>query len=976
MSATFTDEQFQQLLNALGPNSANGGSFYGNVASQMGGFNGVGGGEYSGAFDKIANANITKLRKEIAAIDATTKKEVIALGRKNNWSQEKIEKEFNNRLRSNVNRIKKINELNRNTKEANGASYAITFFKRSLELAKAYRKKEFDLFREQLSTTQKLTEEQINLSAQSFQGSFSTVLNTLNGNVREIGRTALSNQLKMSKSFWAYERRVPLEMRKLANANIIAEEKFNSVTLGKYNAETIADVASLGEQNKGSDAATKAALAGTEYSQYLNASKNEAETHRNYAKFVNDVADNIVEPLIEMRDDTMKLDTETREILNNIAGKIFDEVNEVVEKFSEIAQVTTNTLLDIDKGAKQLALNFGYAGANGQAMATSFIKSNLVAAKWGLEAKDLMAIQNGYFDNAGRQVTMNDNDFDKVAATARITGLNPQEIGNIIGDMNVFNTSVEHGTDNIYSMYNLANKMGLSMKQAMKDLNKNLKLAQKYNFVGGTKAMERMTIWSQQVRMNLETATSFAESLNSGGIENTLEKAAQLQVLGGNAAIYSDPLGMMYDARADTESLARRMEAMLGNFGTFNSKTGETDFSWTDDMMIEQVAKAMGMDKGEAKNVLREKNKFTAVRNQFGNNNFTEEEQRTISNRATYDEKSGKFKVTVLGSNGEKYEKNVGDLTAADYKNLIPQDNQEALVDFAQKSFDVEMKQLAVTRAIAAQIGINTENDFYKTQAEKEDILRTYGKEQIVYGTQSYATIANQQNQALINEYETAKASWNSGLVANSLAWSSEQMAHNVERITGLNKEFQQITRLLVSDEKDLYAQMIKFAELTGNTELMDRPKRMQTNKADDDAAIAAGNKPGLLSQLFGGLISGKTNGAYGYENNMKYQDYNSTGGHAFDSRYQALPKATTVAFNNLTTALNNFSSKPIQTNSTISLNGTVNLQQPNYGATNLIAELQKNPTLLNQFIDLMSTQTSINANGGKPIGSVPGAPR
>ena len=178
------------------------------------------------------------------------------------------------------------------------------------------------------------------------------------------------------------------------------------------------------------------------------------------------------------------------------------------------------------------------------------------------------------------------------------------------------------------------------------------------------------------------------------------------------------------------------------------------------------------------------------------------------------------------------------------------------------------------------------------------------------------------------------------------------------------------------SDEKDLYAQMIKFAELTGNTELKNRAERMQTNKADDDAAIAAGNKPGFLSQWFGGLRPGKTNGAYGYENNMKYQDYNSTGGHAFDSRYQALPKATTVAFNNLTTALNNFSSKPIQTNSTISLNGTVNLQQPNYGATNLIAELQKNPTLLNQFIDLMSTQTSINANGGKPIGSVPGAPR
>lgn len=975
MGVTFSNEQFQQIMNGLGMNSANGGVFYGSVPSQMGGFNGIGGGEMSGAYDRFANANISKLRKEIAAIDAQAKKDIMALAKKNNWSQERIDKELQNRKATDTYRSRKVKELNKVTKEANGTSYAITFFKRMLALAKAYQNKEFTLYREQIATTQKLTEEQINLSSQSFQGSFTTVLNTLNGNVRDIGKSALSTQMKMSKSFWAYERRVPLEMRKLANSRQIAEERFNVITMANHNANMVADAATLGAQNKGANRARDAALAGADYSQYLNVSKEDAEMYRNEANLVKDMS-SIAGDLIDMREEAMKIDTETREILNTIAGKVFDEVNEVVEKFSEIAQVTTNTLLDIDKGAKRLALNFGFTGAQAQAMATSFINSNLAAAKWGMKAEDFMAMQNGYMDTAGRQVTLNDNDFDKIAATSRITGMNPQEIGSIVGEMNVFNTSVDHATSNIETMYKLANKMGLSSKQFMKDLNQNLKLAQKYNFVGGTKAMERMTIWAQQVRMNLASATSFAESLNSGGIENTLQKAAQLQVLGGNAAIYSDPLGMMYDARADTESLARRMEAMLGNFGTFNAKTGETDFSWTDDMMIEQVAKAMGMDKGEAKNILREKNKFSTIRKEFTGNTFTEDEQRTISNRATYDEKTGKFKVTVLGANGEKLEKNVGDLTPADYANMIPQDNEEALVDFAQKSFDVEMKQLAVTRAIAAQIGVNTQGDFYKTQAEKEEILRAYGQEQVVYGTQSYASIANQQNQALKNEYESAKAAWNSGLISNSLAWTSEQMTHNVERITNLNKEFQQVTRMLVGDEKELYAAAIKFAELTGNTELIESMKRNQTNKADDDAAVAAGKKPNWLGQYFSFLRPGKTDGAYGYENHMSYQNYKSYGGHAFDGRYEALPKATDIAFNKLTTALNNFSTKPIQTNSTISLNGTLNLQQPSYGATNLISELQKNPALLNQFINLMASQTSINANGGKEWGSVPGAPR
>ena len=967
----FTPLQFDELMNAI-QDGLTGGSYGGHVLGRNGGFYGIGSGSReSGTVDRYTGHYIKNFNKALDDYSKSIEKNVRDNARKRGWSKERTEREIQNAKKYDDEYQRLLKQRNNYVKEGNLLSGVTSFFKNALNIFKEYQNKEYELYRAQIQTTQKLTEEQINLSVESFNGSFSTVLNTLNGNVKEIGKNALSNQIKISKSFWEYERAVPLELRKLENQEIITDERFG-LDLAKGITNFLTDVNAISYRNNVERQISQLLPEGIDVSAFSDISDQQIQMLREGQSIVDDIND-IARDFVDMREKAMSMDTETREILNNIAGKIHDEVNGIVEKFSDLAQVTTNMLYEIDKSTKKLALQYGFTGEQAQAMTSAMIQSNLVAAKWALEAKDLLAIQEGYLDNAGRQVMMSDNDFDRVAATARITGLDTGQIGNVVGDMNVFNTSIEHGTDNIYTMYKLANKMGLSSKQFMKDLNSNLKLAQKYNFVGGTKAMEKMTIWSQQVRMNLATATGFAEQLIDGGIEKTLEKAANLQVLGGNAAIYSDPLGLMYDAGADMESLARRLEAMAGNFGTFDRTTGETKFSWTDTKMINEIAKALGMDRAEAMNILREKNKFSTVRDQFVGGVFTEEEQRAISNRATYDEKTGQFKVTLITPNGEKIDKNISELTASDYGNLLPQ-GEDALVDFAQKSLDVEMKQLAVTRDIAARIGVNTENDFYYTQAEKEGILRNNANSQVSLGTQTYRSIANMENMALGNDYEQMRVAWNSGLVGKAINFTSDQMTRNVERVTQLNAEFEQTTRLLVGDEKELYAAALKLAYLTGNDKLIERMMRAQTNKMDTDE----GN-PNSLQQWMG-VTAPKSresmSKAYSYDNYQGVQKFTSGGGHAFDKKLVSAVNATEVSMSRLTSAITALSSKPIQTNSSINMNGTLRVQQSEYGATNLINELQKNPSLMNEFVNLMAKQINANVNGGKSSGSQPGAPR
>ncbi len=952
--------------------------YYGSTMSRMN--SNVGGYEYGGSVDKANSRVLEQNRKEIARLQEENKRNVMNDAKKHNWNEKQIENELKTRMRDDKRLQEAYKTYEKNLKLSEATSALYNGIVRVVKFAKAYQDKEFELLREQMNVTQKLVQEQISLSANSFNTSFGTVLNTLEGNVREIGKSALTNQMQMSKQFWKYERDVPLELRKLENKATITNEKFLFDKAIPEITEGVGDFMTYIKRiGKPGEAYDRTINSGGDFDEIMQEGEDYIQMLRSSFGIIEKATQDIIDPLIDMRKSSMEMDTDLRGQLNEIAGSIMDETQAIVDKFSEMAQKTTNMVYDIDKETKKVALEFGFTGKQAQDMAHTMIEANLVAAKWGLAAKDLLAMQTGYTDNASRQVMLDNTDFDLLAATSRITGMEPGQVGGLVGDMNVFNTSIEHGTDNIATMYHLANKMGLSSKQFTKDLSQNLKLAQKYNFVGGTKAMERMSVWSQQVRMNLATATSFAENLINGGLETTLEKAAQLQVLGGNAAIYSDPLGMMYDAGADMESLARRMAEMVGNYGTLDKKTGETTFSWTDTAMITHIAKAMGMDRGEAMNMLRERNKYSIVNKQINDMSLSEEQKKSISNRATYDDKTGKFKVTYIGADGEKHDKFVEDVTAGDLQFMQSQDKDEALIDFAQRSLDVETKQLAVTKAIAAQIGIDVEKDFYRTQAEKEEIFKRNAGNIRTMGTSTYGNVMNLQNEGIQADYNAQYAAFGSGLVDKAFAFQASQMSHSLERVTRLNAEFEETTRMLVGDERELYAAALRLARLTGNRDLEKRLLKGQTNFIENEKGDAGlGRRIG--QQIFGASAPVRNStiekDAFGYNNMMGVQNFRSYGGHGFDRKYDAVLSETSSAVTSLSAAITTLSSRPIQTNSKVQVNGSLNLQQPGYGATNLIADLQKNPTLMNEFINLLSNQMVTNTNGGKSTGKISGVAR
>lgn len=737
-----------------------------------------------------------------------------------------------------------------------------------------YRNKEIQLIQNGIALLDKTLGQQLSLSSQSITDSLNVISQVYAGNVKNIGKTALQNEMNLMKQSLKFENTLSYSLLEWQNQykntqwNFWTDQANNLNDLGHdfYNDYNRLFKETVFPENSTLQAQYNARQ--DEIAQLEQTSEGLAD----FAKQIVGVGKAANEKWFNpMRDFTAA----QQKAINDYTEQILEQLQNTFQPLTELVDQVKQSLFELDKQSKRTALSFGYIGNKGQQYTQKILDENAnIAALWGKEFKDLLENQEKYLDNADRNYMFSAKDQDMTFAAARLFGMeNSGEMATLFGEMNIFNTSIEKGADTMREMYDIANNMGVSNKKFVKDLSSNLKLAQKYNFVGGTKAMEKMSLWAQQVRLNLNSAAQFAEKLIGGGIEDTLTTAANLQVLGGNAAIFSDPLGMMYDAGADMESMAHRIEAMVGNFGTLDRKTGETKFSWTDTKMMNEIAKALGMSREEVMNMNREKNKFSVVSRQMLNTGLTEEQKRMVSNRAVYDEATGKFKVNTL-THGEQ---TVDQLTPELLKDILPEDNQEALVEYARRSLDVETELLAIARQTTGLAMVGSANAWY--EAQQKMLQETINvQDRMVRLSDNYSSqIWGMEVTATKNNYNRAITAADQGLFNQYIEYFNQNNENIDNLIQSLNNDFNILSGALSGNTLALGLILEKMAVMTGDDDLLNTAKTLLE-------AEAYSNEHGqnLWTKLGGHVMFGSNSNATSYGNSTQFVQNNPDRGSVY----------------------------------------------------------------------------------------------
>lgn len=703
----------------------------------------------------------------------------------------------------------------------------------------------------------------------------------------------------------------------------------------------------------------------------------EADYNKTYTDARYQLAQTEKDYAVQIADKQLDIAVESKEI-------VIDTAAQIKKTWLQLAQNNEKWLENFDNITNDLGINLGYTSKNQlhDYQTSMFNIVENVAAKFGKSIEEVSKIQQSFVETTGRNRMMGEHDYGQLLGLSKYLGNDDALAAQYSSEMEIFNTGIDDSVDMLGEVLQDVNKIGLNGRKYTKTLVDNLKMAQKYNFKGGTKGLMEMAKWAENTRFNLSSLGGMLDKISEGGLEGVITQGAQFQVLGGHAAMNADPIAMMYERYANPQAFARRMQDMTKGFGQLDKKTGETYFSGNEQMLMEQIAKVQGRSLEEVMNEVRARNKREVVAKQISNN-FNEDQQAFISNNATYNKETGQFQVKVKGANGEYVDKDVSKLTPEDLKQIMPEGHNERMEKYMQD----------ITSAVESMKGTEIAMRANQAAATYEEMLNEY-TERTRIANESYAKNRDQYIEETKAGMDAATQSFHDyiGIFENGNSEVDASVRNIEEKANAIGSELENTARIIELANRNIArAGGIEYNAPTssGRVEDMRNPNRNNQTiplRPNDTQAptwpwqqrregssvlptqpqLEYNNNPWMND----GIVKSKNNSP------MVTQASNVT--KINDGLVQSNPKDVAIFAKEggvignflagLRTDVNSAMGGNIKMDAVdVRISGNLDLSSGGQ-SVNIIGELQNNPTLLRSLSRMLSQQISSAMNGGRGI--------
>lgn len=511
-----------------------------------------------------------------------------------------------------------------------------------------------------------------------------------------------------------------------------------------------------------------------------------------------------------------------------VEKKWIEAAANVAKAWLKFAQHIEGSLTKSEAAANDIGVNFGFSGKQLDTFKRSMFDTQVTIAKWGKTMEDAQKMQNEYSEHTGRNIQFTTDDFDSSFAFDKLVGQDGLS-NQLTAGMELFNHSVSDSNEMFFEMYKSVSKIGLNSRKYFKDLQSNLRLAEKFQFKGGLKSLMEMSKWAQNVRFNMGSLDNILDKVQTGGLEGIIEQSAKLQVLGGNYAMGADPLAMAYEAFNDPASLAKRLNKMLVGEGTFNSKTGEVDFSGFSQMKVRAMAEATGQDYKDLLNQARQMIKGNIVNKELnGKYKWSDEDKALITNKARL--VNGEWKVTM----DNNVDQSVSTLSPKDLEHLKPTDNEEKLVNYV-----ANIRDMVTILAGAKQENIaKLERDGYEQWMKEEqqriqNVAKDFNDNYTTYLSQFYKnmSLATEAQQTMLSMFEQGNS--NIDTAQQEILTEGENIATTLSKVNTL------ITNSLTEMQNQIAKAMNEMGDIRGESNIQNdldyRWKRLNEERQRDE---------------------------------------------------------------------------------------------------------------------------------------------
>lgn len=373
--------------------------------------------------------------------------------------------------------------------------------------------------------------------------------------------------------------------------------------------------------------------------------------------------------------------------MTDIQSSVIDTQATIKKAYQKMAQSVEKWMMDFqdkiyDSGIQKGMTTRGQLDKYRSAMLPIMEE---VSRKYGITKEEFVKMQSDYTAE-GRSKLLNREDIKQQSSLGKIyLGGDFGTAAELANNTEIFNMGVSDTVDLMGEMSKQVNKIGLDGRKYLKDMVKNLKMAQKYDFRNGVKGMMKMAKWAQNTRFNMDNLPNMIEDIQKGGLEGIITKAAKLQVLGGRFAMGADPIAMAFEAYNDPAALAKRFNSMTMGMGRFNKETGEVEFNGMEMDQMRALAENSGQSIDDIKKQARYNVKKDKVEGFIKDKTLSQEQRMDLVNKAYYQD--GQWKVNDVTGNAvnlsEVNSSNIKDIQADTYEGKMEQ-GMEQLVSFTK----------------------------------------------------------------------------------------------------------------------------------------------------------------------------------------------------------------------------------------------------------------------------------------------------
>lgn len=550
------------------------------------------------------------------------------------------------------------------------------------------------------------------------------LISTLNRNNQELERLIIENERLRSSPFDLTQKERLEEMfsfvqkyEKEFNDNLTkASEKFDGLFTNKSN--LLEDIKTAKEKVK-------------------NLLKTEGETSDNYIK-AKEALDDLTDSSIKYhRENNRYFEILNKRIVDGITN--FDDLNELFEQHTRAVR---RGATEISKGGSQIFSSINkildpWKKANAEAMAyaktmgisqatadkylnktVSWASENNIGLLFNKSTDELIKMQGKYSDVLGRNVQLTSAQKKDMLAIEAFLG--EDGMMDIANNLENLGYGMSDSAEFIKETMDEATKTGIAASKLTKTIRENIKMAQNYTFKNGLDGLSNMAKKAIELKTDMSFVNSFIDKVST--VEGAISTGAQLQVLGGNYAMGSDPLSMMYESLNDVEGLFDRAVSMAKGKVFYNEKTGNFEMGAMDRYLMKQASNAMGVDSSKMIDVAFRQASLDKIEKQARlNSNISSDEDmiRMIKNLATWNNGNGVInvdgedvKISELTTNHKSKLESMGRTDSQNLQEMaISLRSMEDIVSGIKKEMDNEQSNLVkgVGKRLDKMLG-NSEN--------------------------------------------------------------------------------------------------------------------------------------------------------------------------------------------------------------------------------------------------------------------------